>query len=105
MKLRFSYPTIGQLHIRDALWFPPPALAVGLAQTRKFANRAADSEGFDVDDFAKYLEEHYRWILAGNLHRSRKLFVTTVTLDAAMAAEASMGDSRPSAATGMPTVL
>ena len=38
-------------------------------------------------------------------HRNRRLFVTTVTLDAAMAAEASMGDSSPSAATGMPTVL
>jgi len=38
-------------------------------------------------------------------HRSRKLLVTTVTLDAAMAAEATMGDSRPRAATGMPTML
>ena len=60
MKLRFSYRTIGQLHIRDALSFPPPAFAVELAQTRKFANRATDSEGFDVDDLAPYLEEHCR---------------------------------------------
>jgi hypothetical protein len=35
----------------------------------------------------------------------RKLLVTTVTLESAMAAEASMGESRPSAATGMPTTL
>src|ERR1035441_7782137 len=33
----------------------------------------------------------------------RKLLCTAVTLESAMAAEASMGESRPSAATGMPT--
>jgi hypothetical protein len=38
-------------------------------------------------------------------YRRRKLLLTTVTLEAAMAADASMGDSSPSAATGMPTVL
>ena len=36
---------------------------------------------------------------------NRKLLVTTVTLDSAMAAEASMGESSPSAATGMPITL
>ena len=36
---------------------------------------------------------------------NRKLLVTTVTLESAMAADASMGESRPSAATGMPITL
>jgi hypothetical protein len=36
---------------------------------------------------------------------SRRLFVTTVTLDSAIAADATMGESNPSAATGIPTVL
>ena len=36
---------------------------------------------------------------------NRKLFVTTVTLESAMAADASIGESRPSAATGMPITL
>ena len=36
---------------------------------------------------------------------NRKLFVTTVTLESAMAADASMGESSPSAATGMPITL
>jgi len=38
-------------------------------------------------------------------YRSRKLFVTTVTLDSAIAADATIGESSPSAATGIPTVL
>lgn len=38
-------------------------------------------------------------------YRKRRLLVTTVTLESAMAAEASIGESRPSAATGMPMVL
>ena len=36
---------------------------------------------------------------------SRKLLLTTVTLEAAIAADAIIGDSNPSAATGIPTVL
>jgi hypothetical protein len=36
---------------------------------------------------------------------SRKLLVTTVTLESAMAADASIGESSPIAATGMPTTL
>ena len=36
---------------------------------------------------------------------SRKLLVTTVTLESAMAADAIMGESRPSAAMGIPTAL
>lgn len=42
---------------------------------------------------------------AGIFYFSRKLLVTTVTLESAMAADASTGESRPSAATGIPTVL
>ena len=38
-------------------------------------------------------------------YRRRRLLVTTVTLERAMAPDASMGESRPSAATGMPSVL
>ena len=41
----------------------------------------------------------------GRVRRSRKLLVTTVTLESAMAADASIGESRPSAATGMPITL
>jgi len=36
---------------------------------------------------------------------NRKLLVTTVTLDSAMAADASMGESSPRAATGIPMTL
>ena len=36
---------------------------------------------------------------------NRKLLVTTVTLDSAIAAEASIGESSPSAATGIPITL
>jgi hypothetical protein len=36
---------------------------------------------------------------------SRRLFVTTVTLDSAIAAEATMGESKPKAAIGIPSVL
>ena len=36
---------------------------------------------------------------------NRKLFVTTVTLESAMAADASIGESSPSAATGIPITL
>jgi len=38
-------------------------------------------------------------------YRSRRLLVTTVTLESAMAAEATMGESRPNAAMGIPSVL
>ena len=38
MKLRFPYRTIWQSDISDTLSFPPPALAVELAQTRNLAN-------------------------------------------------------------------
>ena len=37
-----------------------------------------------------------------DLYFNRKLLVTTVTLDSAIAADASIGESSPSAATGMP---
>jgi len=37
--------------------------------------------------------------------RMRKLFITTVTLDAAIAADAIIGDSRPNAASGIPITL
>lgn len=36
---------------------------------------------------------------------SRKLLLTTMTLESAIAAEASTGESNPMAATGIPTVL
>ena len=36
---------------------------------------------------------------------SRRLLVTTVTLDAAIAADATIGDNNPNAAIGIPTVL
>ena len=36
---------------------------------------------------------------------SRRLFVTTVTLESAIAAEATTGESRPNAATGIATTL
>ena len=36
---------------------------------------------------------------------NRKLLVTTVTLESAIAADASIGESSPSAATGMPITL
>jgi hypothetical protein len=36
---------------------------------------------------------------------NRRLLVTTVTLESAMAADASIGESSPSAATGIPTTL
>jgi len=39
------------------------------------------------------------------LRSRRKLFITTVTLESAMAAEASIGDSSPTAATGIARVL
>ena len=38
-------------------------------------------------------------------YRSWRLLLTTVKLERAMAAEASIGESRPRAATGMPNVL
>jgi hypothetical protein len=38
-------------------------------------------------------------------YSSRRLFVTTVTLDAAIAADAMIGESSPSAAKGIPTTL
>ena len=41
----------------------------------------------------------------GEKPRSRSEFPTTHTLDAAMAAPANIGSSRPSAATGIPTTL
>ncbi len=44
-------------------------------------------------------------VRATNRYFNRRLLVTTVTLESAMAAAASMGESRPSAATGIPTVL
>src|ERR1035438_7862072 len=46
---------------------------------------------------------HRLWTFPHSVaYRSRRLLVTTVTLDRAMAADASMGESRPSAATGTP---
>ena len=39
------------------------------------------------------------------LQRRRRLFVTTVTLDSAIAAAATIGESKPKAATGIPTAL
>ena len=44
-------------------------------------------------------------VRAAQPYFSRRLLVTTVTLESAMAAAASMGESRPSAATGIPTAL
>lgn len=38
-------------------------------------------------------------------YRSRRLLLTTVKLESAMAPEASIGESRPRAATGTPKVL
>ena len=38
-------------------------------------------------------------------YRSRRLLLTTVTLERAMAADATIGESRPKAAIGIPSVL
>jgi hypothetical protein len=60
VKLHFPYRTIRQSHIGEALSFPPPALAIEFAQTRKFANRLANRERLHVRKFAEDLEEHYQ---------------------------------------------
>ena len=44
-------------------------------------------------------------VVRNRTYFNRKLLVTTVTLESAMAADASIGESRPSAATGMPITL
>ncbi len=46
-----------------------------------------------------------KYVVQDTNYFSRRLLVTTVTLERAMAADASIGESRPSAATGIPITL
>jgi hypothetical protein len=69
---------------------------LALVRRRNQSSRVAR---FVSDSPAKATED-YR-----TARRTRRLLLTTVTLESAMAAEASMGDSNPNAATGIPSVL
>ena len=44
-------------------------------------------------------------VVQGTIYFKRRLLVTTVTLESAIAADASIGESRPRAATGIPITL
>src|SRR5215210_4160718 len=58
MKLGLPDSTIAQLHPRHALEFPPPAAAIGPAQSRNFPDAATDRYGLDLGDLPDYLEVH-----------------------------------------------